>query len=70
MPCFDPEDVVFITNKWDTIAKKDSDDDSDDDEIDKTWEILRENIKQSWPLAKDENIFRMSLTEVTQYAFL
>lgn len=22
MPCFKPEDVIFITNKWDGISKK------------------------------------------------
>ena len=25
MPCFDPRDVIFITNKWDSIPKEESD---------------------------------------------
>lgn len=42
MPCFNPENVIFITNKWDTIVH-DEEDSSDEDEETKTWNTLRDN---------------------------
>lgn len=62
MPCFDLEDVIFVTNKWDTIPK--NDDSSEDDET-YTWKTLESDIKRRWPFVKEENIFRMNLVEVT-----
>lgn len=61
MPCFDLEDVIFVTNKWDTIPK--NDDSSEDDET-YTWKTLESDIKRRWPFVKEENIFRMNLVEV------
>lgn len=63
MPCFDPEDVIFITNKWDTIYH----DDDLEGEISRTWESFLSKIKQIWPSVKQENIFRMNLRDVTIY---
>lgn len=63
MPCFNPENVIFITNKWDTIAN-DEEDSSDEDEETKTWNTLRDNIKRRWPSVKEEFIFKMNLREV------
>lgn len=68
MPCFDPEGVIFITNKWDTITlkKKDSDDDSDDDDEEiKTWESIKSDIERRWPAVKENNMFKMILTDVS-----
>ncbi|XP_062586980.1 uncharacterized protein in xynA 3'region-like [Saccostrea cucullata] len=63
MPCFDPREVIFITNKWDTIARDgDSDEDSsDEDQEEKTWIELKQDIKNIWPSVKEENIFKMNL---------
>ena len=61
MPCFDPEDVIFITNKWDAINQDDSD--SEDEEA-RTWEKNLFDIKSSWPQVTEKNIFKMSLKEV------
>lgn len=61
MSCFDLEDVIFVTNKWDTIPK--NDDSSEDDET-YTWKTLESDIKRRWPFVKEENIFRMNLVEV------
>lgn len=61
MPCFDLEDVIFVTNKWDTIPK--NDDSSEDDET-YTWKTIESDIKRRWPFVKEENIFRMNLVEV------
>lgn len=70
MPCFDPKDVIFITNKWDTIQNKDKDEDSsDDDEETKVWENIKSNVKQRWLSVREENIFKMNLTEVILLIF-
>ncbi|XP_061180762.1 uncharacterized protein LOC133189405 [Saccostrea echinata] len=62
MPCFDPGEVIFITNKWDNIGKEE---DSSDNDEKNTWEELKKEIKTSWPSVKEENIFKMSLIKVT-----
>ena len=62
MPCFDPTDVLFITNKWDTI--KDEEGAPDKAEIAKTWSDIKSKLKKEWPMVKDENIFQLSLTDV------
>ena len=63
MPCFDPRDVIFITNKWNTIPKEESDSEEEDEET-KTWKTIRTEIKARWPAVKEEYIYKMSLTEV------
>lgn len=63
MPCFDPEDVIFITNKWDTIHVDDSES-SDENDKTRTWKDLKEAIKDQWPKVKEDNIFRMNLKQV------
>lgn len=68
MPCFDPQDVIFITNKWDTIennAEGSDENSSDDDDVKKTWEALKATIKKNWPSVKEENIYRMNLKDVS-----
>lgn len=63
MPCFNPENVIFITNKWDTIVN-DEEDSSDEDEETKTWNTLKDNIKRRWPSVKEKLIFKMNLRDV------
>lgn len=68
MPCFDPHEVIFITNKWDTIEQNAEGSDgnsSEDDDVTKTWEVLKENIKHNWPSVKEENIYKMNLKDVS-----
>lgn len=68
MPCFDPQDVIFVTNKWDQIehnAEGSDENSSDEDDVTKTWEALKADIKKNWTSVKDENIFKMSLKEVS-----
>ncbi|XP_062595929.1 uncharacterized protein in xynA 3'region-like, partial [Saccostrea cucullata] len=64
MPCFDPKEVIFITNKWDTIARDGSHDkeSSDKNQDEKIWNELKNAIKTIWPFVKDENIFKMIFT--------
>lgn len=64
MPCFDLDEVIFVTNKWNAIPKNESDEDSSDDDETNTWKTLKSNIKRRWPSVKEENIFRMNLVEV------
>ena len=68
MPCFDPKEVLFITNKWDAI-RKEMDEDIDDslveDEKAKVWKVLLCDIKDKWPSVKDGHIFKMNLLDVS-----
>lgn len=69
MPCFDPQDVIFITNEWDTIesnAEGSDENSSDDDDVTKTWEALKATIKQNWPTVREENIYKMNLVRYMQ----
>lgn len=62
MPCFHQQNVIFITNKWDTLYSED--DSSDEDEETKTWNTLKTDIKNSWPSVREELIFKMNLKDV------
>lgn len=62
MPCFDPRNVIFITNKWDTLFSED--DSSDENEETKTWNTLKSDIKRRWPSVREELIFKMNLKDV------
>lgn len=70
MPCFDPKNVIFITNKWDCL-KKPSDgseeDSSDEDEETKTWNALIPMIKKRWESVEENHIFKLSLIKVIEY---
>lgn len=68
MPCFDPDDVIFITNKWDNI-KIDEDVGDLDEEISNTWESIISEIKTCWPAVKQEHIFKMNLLDVIIQTF-
>lgn len=68
MPCFNPENVIFITNKWDSLNTNNTDEDSsDDNEETKVWENIKSNVKQRWPSLREENIFKMNLKDVMFY---
>ena len=67
MPCFDPKNTMFITNKWDLVKKEKEENDSDssdDENATKIWENLLSEIKENWPSVKGDHIFKMSLKEV------
>lgn len=72
MPCFNPENVVFVTNKWDLVNKQidSSDEESSENEGEEEigiWENLKKDIKQKWPLVREEHIFKMILKDVIIY---
>lgn len=61
MPCFDPENVIFITNKWDSIRSQ-----LDvEKEKEKVWENIKKDIKLKWEFVKEEHIFRMNCLDVS-----
>lgn len=61
MPCFDPEDVIFITNKWDCIRSQ-----LDvEKEKEKVWEKTKRDIKRKWEFVKEEHIFKMNCLDVS-----
>nr|XP_022290487.1 uncharacterized protein LOC111102128 [Crassostrea virginica] len=63
MPCFDPKEVIFVTNKWDTLFNEEDEDNQD--EIDRTWNTLKAQLRKEWPSAKEQNIFQFSLRNVS-----
>lgn len=65
MPCFDPKDVIFVTNKWDTIYSDSDDDEENEVEINRTWRTLKSTLMNEWPDVQEENIFKISLSKVT-----
>lgn len=67
MPCFDPKDVIFITNKWDSLghSNDESDEDSSDEhEVTETWNALQIMIRKKWPAVKEDHIFKLNLKMV------
>lgn len=61
---FDPEDVIFITNKWDSIIS------IDENEVDCFWRQLKSNLRNIWPDVEDKNIFRVILKHVITHSYL
>ncbi|XP_062569208.1 uncharacterized protein LOC134231285 [Saccostrea cucullata] len=65
MPCFDPSDVIFVTNKWDVIYSS-CEEDSDEDDVSLTWEKVKASIKKHWGSVKDDQIFQISLKKMKE----
>lgn len=63
MPCFHPESVIFLTNKWDLVELQAE----DEEEVTQVWERLRSDLQRRWPSVKEEHIFRLNLKEVMLY---
>ncbi|XP_063437683.1 uncharacterized protein LOC134718824 isoform X2 [Mytilus trossulus] len=69
MPCFDPREVMFLTNQWDIIDNDDpvSDEDSENEEDDQqtqTWKLIQSKLSKGWGWFNVENVFRISLKQV------
>lgn len=61
--CCEPEDAIFITNKWDAITCENKTD--LEAEISRTWKEVKSSIQKGWPSVKEENIFRINILEVS-----
>lgn len=68
MPCFDPREVIFLTNQWDIIdndqVSSDEDHESDLDQHKQTWNFIQSKLKKAWGYLNVENVFRISLKQV------
>lgn len=62
MPCFDPQDVIFLTNKWDTIDSQ-YDVEKEKEEL---WQKTNMDLKRKWVHVREENVFRMNITHVSK----
>lgn len=60
MPCFHPESVIFLTNKWDLVELQAE----DEEEVPQVWERLKSDLQRRWPSVREEHIFRLNLKEV------
>lgn len=73
MPHFNLKDVMFLTNKWDSVE---SDNDSSDDEEEKdekgkdgTYNYIMKSLSQEWPGVSNDNVFQVSLKLVCEVVF-
>lgn len=57
MVCFDPDDVIFLLNKWDTLLH--------DDEKEMFFKTTEEHLRHIWKDVKSERILRLSMN--TEY---
>lgn len=74
MPCFDPREVMFLTNQWDIIDNEEasSDDETDsgsdkEDQHTQTWNLIQRKLSNGWGWFNVENVFRISLKQVKLY---
>lgn len=65
MPCFDPQDVMFLTNKWDSVDN-DSDDEEGESEQDKTMQEIQYKLEKGWGFISPKNLFKVSLKQVNK----
>lgn len=60
MPCFHPESVIFLTNKWDLVEHQAE----EKEEVTQVWERLKSDLQRRWPSVKEEHIFKLNLKYV------
>lgn len=56
MVSFNPEDVIFLQNRWDTMLE--------DDEKDEYFESTKTRIRSIWKNTKDTRILKLSMNKV------
>lgn len=64
MVSFSPEDVIFLLNKWDTIAHENH------DKLDEFFEKTKTSLRQLWKEVKMSCIFKISAVKVQVSQFL
>lgn len=69
MPCFDLQDALFLTNRWDAIRNKPASSDEDDDTHMQTKKHIHTKLRNGWPLMISTNIFHTSLQQVNTSFF-
>ncbi|OPL33857.1 hypothetical protein AM593_08200, partial [Mytilus galloprovincialis] len=71
MPCFDPKEVMFLTNQWDIIKNVEYSTDEDEngvsskreDQHTQIWIDIQDKLSKGWAGLQIENIFRISLEQ-------
>lgn len=61
MVSFSPEDVIFLLNKWDTIAH------SDANEQEEFFKETKEYLQKMWEEVDEQCIFRISAVKVPTF---
>lgn len=77
MPCFDPREVVFLTNKWDSLhnyyTSSDEDEDSEGEKENHhalTWNLIQQKLTKEWDCFNNKKVFRISLEQVNTFIIL
>ncbi|CAC5416773.1 unnamed protein product [Mytilus coruscus] len=65
MPCFEPEEVIFLTNQWDIINNTKEDEDEEDQHT-KTLNKIKIKLEEYWPGFCEKQLFQTSLIQVGQ----
>ena len=52
MPCFSPDEAIFVLNKWDTILEE--------DHRREFLDITKEKLHDLWEEIDDNNIFKLA----------
>lgn len=73
MVSFDPSDVIFLLNKWDSLNFKEDPDEESDEESDGKCEAaffknMVEKITEVWEDAREDHILKSSATKVKRQA--
>lgn len=63
MPCFEPDEVIFLTNQWD-IIKNTKEDGDEEDQHTKTWSKIQSKLEEGWPGFRNDRLFKISLKQV------
>lgn len=66
MPCFELEDVIFLTHQWDVIENIKGDGDEADQHT-KTWNKIQSKLDEGWPGFNTDRLFKISLKQVQNF---
>lgn len=69
MPCFDPSDVLFLTNQWDCIDNEEHSSEEENEHT-RTWKEIKNKLNNGWVKMKDDHLFQISLKQVSNMYIL
>lgn len=61
MVCFNPEEVIFLLNKWDAISHE------DDDQLEEFFKNAKTYLRKLWEEVEDSCIFKISAVKVSTF---
>lgn len=61
MVCFNPEDVIFLLNKWDAISHE------KDEQLEEFFKKAKTYLRKLWKEVEDSCIFRISAVKVSKF---